>query len=342
MRPRVQTAAKLKRLRGVLKGRDRLLIVLQDNPDPDAIASAVGLGELAHRKFGVSYAVAHGGSVGRAENRALVRYLAAGLIPAAEVDFDAYDAVALVDTQPGAGNNALPADARADIIIDHHPRQAHSVRADFVDIRVRYGATATIIAQYLYQARVKPDTRLATGLVHAIRSDTQDLGRETTQADIDAYVALYGLADKRMLSTIEHAGLPPSYFRALAASMEAAEIYGHAMFAFLAERCHPDVLAEAADMLLRCEGVRWVLCVGHREGVLHLSLRTDSPDRDAGEVMRRVTRGLGRGGGHNMMAGGHVPLPTDCSAERVRLAKLIRERFLKAVRCHGKATESLL
>ena len=342
MRPRAQTTAKLKKLRRVLRGAQSSLIVLQDNPDPDAIASAAALAELVRRTSAARVSIAYGGTVGRAENRELVRYLAIGLAPAEETDFGASDVVALVDTQPGTGNNALPPDVRADIVIDHHPRTPLSRRTAFCDIRPRYGATATILAQYLFQSRYKPDTRLATALAYAIRSDTQDLGRDTTQADIDAYVALYTLANKRVLARIEHASLPHSYFGALAEALDAAEISGRALYAFLREGFHPDILAEAADLLLRCEGVSWVLCVGHYEGMMYLSLRAGGDDRDAGEVIRRVVGGIGRGGGHNTTAGGHIRLTIDCAAERAHVANVIRKRFLKAVECNREPAVALL
>ena len=67
-----QTRKRLPQLLSLLEDASTMLIVLQDNPDPDAIASAAGLRALAD-EHAVQCFIAHGGIVGRAENRALVK-----------------------------------------------------------------------------------------------------------------------------------------------------------------------------------------------------------------------------------------------------------------------------
>ena len=64
-------ASRLEKLSAVLDGAKSLLIVMQNSPDPDAIAAAAGLREIANELHGVSCSVAHSGAVGRAENQAL-------------------------------------------------------------------------------------------------------------------------------------------------------------------------------------------------------------------------------------------------------------------------------
>ena len=152
-----------------------MLIVMQDNPDPDSIASAVALRSLANELGGVRCTIAHGGTVGRSENQELVHYLELTLRSFRDVNRVRFEMIALVDTQPGTGSNSLLADALPDIVIDHHPvrRLRRSVR--FTDIRSSYGATSTILWEYLVAAEITPDKPLATAVLYGILSDTQNL-----------------------------------------------------------------------------------------------------------------------------------------------------------------------
>jgi nanoRNase/pAp phosphatase (c-di-AMP/oligoRNAs hydrolase) len=66
-----KTKAKLKQLCEVINHNATMLIVMQNHPDPDAIASAVALRKIANQFANIQCSIAHGGTVGRAENRAL-------------------------------------------------------------------------------------------------------------------------------------------------------------------------------------------------------------------------------------------------------------------------------
>jgi nanoRNase/pAp phosphatase (c-di-AMP/oligoRNAs hydrolase) len=282
-----KTRTRLKKLTELLTGQDTLLIVMQDFPDPDAIACAVALRELANKLAGLQCSLTHGAVVGRAENCALVRYLGLNLRPIEEIDAAKFDVVAMVDTQPGT-NNSLPSDVVPEIVIDHHPIKDATRRSDFTDIRSRYGAASTILYEYLECADIALDAQLATALLYGIRSDTHDLGRESTQADIDAYLALYPIANKRMLSKIEHGRVPRTYFRHLAEGLTNASVFGSCVLTGLGEIESADMLGEVADLLLRNEESTWALCYGYCRGKLWLSLRTSDTAIDAGDIMRRT------------------------------------------------------
>ncbi|HRU07174.1 MAG TPA: DHH family phosphoesterase, partial [Candidatus Brocadiia bacterium] len=176
-----KTRRNVRRLRELLVGRKTMLIAMQDHPDPDAVAAAGALRAIANSVGGIACSLAHGGIIGRAENRALVRYLGLNLRPLEALAAERFDLVALVDTQPGTGNNSLAPHAKVDIIFDHHATRPASVSAPFRDIRRRYGATSTILYEYMQALGVAVDAPLATALCYGIRSDTQDLERDTTQ-----------------------------------------------------------------------------------------------------------------------------------------------------------------
>ncbi|HXW01543.1 MAG TPA: DHH family phosphoesterase, partial [Anaerolineae bacterium] len=98
-----------------------ILILPHNDPDPDAIASAVALQYLLAESLQVKASIAYKGIIGRAENKALVRYLGHPLHTLTDADLSRPMPVALVDTQPSTGNHALPRTRTAAIVIDHHP-----------------------------------------------------------------------------------------------------------------------------------------------------------------------------------------------------------------------------
>jgi nanoRNase/pAp phosphatase (c-di-AMP/oligoRNAs hydrolase) len=334
---------RLRRLLKTLEGKGRVLILSHDYPDPDAIASALALkGLLERRVRGCKVDMGFGGIIGRAENRAMVRALKAELISLTELSLDAYPAIALVDTQPRTGNNSLPAGVRPTVVIDHHPLRRETRHVRFHDVRTRFGATATMLYEYLRVARFRLDADLATALFYGIRAETQALTREASRADREAYVALLPLVDFRRLSEIEHAGVSREYFGGMGAALAGTTLYGDVAVVSLGEISNPDFCAEFCDMILRLESTRWALCVGRRNGILYLSLRTRERKGHAGRIIARIVGREGRAGGHGMMAGGiafveRFPLATYEGA----LAEITR-RYLEETDAAGREPAPLL
>ncbi len=333
---------KLELLRTVLTGHKNLLIVMQDYPDPDAIAAASGLRQVVNSLAGLPCTIAYGGGIGRAENRMLAKYTGHNLWRLESVDLNRFDLISMVDTQPASGNNSLPHDRLPDIVIDHHPMRGITRSVPFTDIRSRYGATSAIIYEYLKASEIKIEVPLATALVYGIRSDTQNFGRESTQADMDAYLSLYPVANKRMLSRIEHATVPRSYFQFIASALTRARIYGPGILCGLGELEHPDVLSEIADLLLRNEESTIVLVYGIHESRLILSMRCTDVTAEAAQFMHRIVGSRGTGGGHSTFAGGQIPLKTKQPAEINELTQLILRRFLKLLKVDAIAVQPLV
>ncbi len=342
MTPNQKTQDRLKRIEELLKGRATLLIVMQDHPDPDAIAAAVALRKLVNTISSVQCSIAHGGTVGRAENRALVRYLNLNLRPCNELDFGKFDLTAIVDTQPDTGNNSFPPDRTPDIVIDHHPFRQKTRQAKITDIRRQYGASSTILYEYLSQASIVPDAPLATALLYAIRSDTQDLGREATKADMDAIGQLYPLANKRMLSEIQRGRVQREYYRLLGQALQNARVYDTCIITSLDEVAIPDMVGEVADLLLRDDTANWTLCYGRYEQKMLLSMRTSQTEKTAEKIMQSVVARRGTGGGHASMAGGQIPLKKGTKLEIAQIEKLVRQRFLKLIGANAQSCQNLI
>ena len=306
-----QTVAKLTELRAYLSEKaamGRWLVLTHDNPDPDSIASAAALNKLLRKAFKRRVTTAYGGIIGRAENQEMVKTLGIRLSHIRHINWKHYRHFALVDTQPGTGNNQLPSDRPPDLIFDHHPVRRASQKAPFVDIRIEYGATATMLTEYLLASEIEITKENATALVYAIRSETQDFGREYTQSDRAIYDYLHPIADIRALARIRSPGLPITYYQNLLTALQDLQAVGSLVVSHLGTVVQPDIVPEVADLLLRMRGKTWSLCTGRFEDRVYLSIRTTNPRADAGRLMRRLLGRRGKGGGHGMMAGGWIPL----------------------------------
>ncbi|MFC1635612.1 bifunctional oligoribonuclease/PAP phosphatase NrnA [Planctomycetota bacterium] len=331
MKPASKTGPRVEKLIQLLKGKEYLLIVMQDNPDPDSIAAAVALRRLANSMAEVQCSIAHSGTVGRGENRALVNYLNLNLHQLSDIGFQKFNLIAMVDTQPGTGNNSLPEIHPPHIVIDHHPCRHATRSAPVIDIRSGYGATSTILCEYLRQAQITPEMPLATALLYGIRSDTQDLGREAIQADIEAIEWLYPLANKRMLSQIQRGSVPKEYFQMLAIALKNARIFGSAIVTSLGPINNPDMIGDVADLLLREDQTTWTMCMGQYNGKILISLRTTNENNKAETVMKKLVARRGTGGGHQTYAGGQIPLKQNTPSEFMRLARQLRQKFVRLI-----------
>lgn len=306
------TTDQIAAMQATLQGHREVLIFPHNDPDPDAIASAVALRYLLVHKFDLEARILYGGIVGRAENKALVNYLGKPLHRFTPADLKSGKPIALVDTQPGAGNHPIPVDVTPTIVIDHHTWLESSGAAKVVDVRPAFGATSTILTQYFQAAEVELPSPIATALFYGIKTDTLGLSRAASEADAAAYFALLPQIDVDALISIERAQVPLEYFKAIDAALHNARVYDRdVVIAFIGEMGYPDLGAEMADLLMRLEKVQWVVCMGVINHELILSVRTRKLGGGAGKLVRAIVGGRGAAGGHGTMAAGHIILLPD-------------------------------
>jgi nanoRNase/pAp phosphatase (c-di-AMP/oligoRNAs hydrolase) len=326
-----KTKKRIIKFKNIIKENSTILIVMQDNPDPDSIASAVAVRRLANGLKQAQCSIGCGGTIGRSENRGLVKYMGLNIRPMGEFDISRFDTIAMVDTQPGTGNNSLPKEINPSIVFDHHPVKKQSRSLAFTDIRKDYGSTSAILLEYMIAADIQPDVPLATALLYGIRSDTQDLGREAARADIEAIEYLYPIANKKMLSEIQRGKVPSEYFQMLSDAIKNAKVQGNSIVTSLGNIDNPDMIAEVADLLLRNDQTSWTLCSGLWRNKMYISVRTSQDGKPAGQVIKKVVGRKGTGGGHTLFAGGQVPLVKGTKTEQDKLVKYIQKRFLNAI-----------
>ena len=328
---RAVTRGRVARVREHFARADRVLILMQDDPDPDAIASALALKTLLGRAK-ASATIATFGTIRRPENRAMTRLLEIDVEQVKPRALGEYDMIALVDTQPAIFEESL---GDVDLVIDHHPEET-PVRARLKDIRPSYGATSTILTEYLRAADVKIRERVATALLYGIKADTLHLERGAVRADMDAFAFLHGLANHNVLRRIERPDLPEAALDALARGIAHRRLTDSVMFAHLGPVPYPELVAQFADLFLQVEGAEWSVvsgCVNHE---LHISVRNVGYVRAAGDVVHEAFGDLGGAGGHRSMAKAVVKLrewrAAGLPAADREMAEAIAGRFLAGLR----------
>ena len=298
---------------GVPESRRRVLVLTHRGPDPDAIAACEGNRHLCREGFGLEAEVATVGRIHRAENLAMVRALGLTTKTYEEIQSEDFFGAVLVDTQPEFGHTFLPEAIPVLAIFDHHvpPTDARrGVTAEHRDVRLGLGATASMIYEYLRDAQVEIPKLVATALFCGVRYDTADLSRNSSTLDEEAYYATFRLADRGLISSINHPPLPRAYYVELKAALDVARVHGPLVIALLGNVSHPEFVAEMADFFLRMKGISWVVVGGACEDELEyvLSLRTDYAFGNAYPLMARVLGGLGSFGGHGHIAGARIDL----------------------------------
>ncbi len=296
-----------------------MLILTHDNPDPDALAAAGTLAFLVREVARIEPTVVFGGIVGRAENRALIQEIALDFRRADALEEMSSVPVALVDTQPRAGNNSLPPGRIASVVLDHHPRRLETTAATYADVRPEYGASCSMLVEYLRAAELEPSPELATALFYGIQSETMDLGRETSPADVAASMYLYPRSDPEAISRIRHARVPVGYFRSLHDALAGARRHGGVVTVPLGVLPYPDMVAEMADLFMKMSGVEWAIASGRYRDTLLLSVRTYDANAHAGELVRDAVGDRGTAGGHGTLAGGQMDLRPLSEEEVARL-----------------------
>lgn len=310
-----------------VRQHQQVLILPHNDPDPDAIASTVAMHHILTQLTPVKADIGYRGIIGRAENRALARYLNYPLMALGKTTPLGVPVI-LVDTQPGTGNNPWHAGMQLVGVIDHHPLKPESDTAAFADLRPGVGATATIIYHYFSTLSLPLPVKLATALFYGIKTDTRGLSRGVSPLDASAYYQLQSKIDSDALAEIERAQVPVSYFKIFANAIEKTQLMNDVAISHVGQMEYPDMAAEMADLLVRLESVTWVICTGIYKKRLFLAVRATGGNGDAGALVRKIVRNDGTAGGHDTMAGGQISIKNQEPAE---MLSVIQQRLYQAL-----------
>jgi len=295
------SADKLHELLDQFSGADHVLILI--NADPDAIASAMAFERLLWKRV-TRINISNINTITRPDNMAMIQLFDVTLIHVSKIEPRLYNKIVILDSQPGHNDSFAGLDYTA--IIDHH--EPGDYKAPFMDIRPHYGATSSIMTEYLKSAKIKPSERLATALFHGIKTDTANFERMASNSDIRAFQFLFRHANIHLARRIEQVDLRISfleYFRKAIEEkiMEETRIYIH-----LGNVENPDVLVLLADFFMRVNTVTWSIVAGLYEDRLIIIIRNDGLQKDAGKLAGRLFGATGSAGGHKSMARAEITL----------------------------------
>jgi nanoRNase/pAp phosphatase (c-di-AMP/oligoRNAs hydrolase) len=306
----------------------RVVLVSHVHPDPDSLASMLGVRALLESTSpGKPVILTVDGMIARSENRAMVELIPIPLVPVETVAITPETAVVMVDTQPHTGRRFSEA-AMPQVVIDHHDTGGVLAGVLFSDIRASVGATSTIVTNYLIEKNITVSPRLATALLYGIESETTGYPRESTPLDDTALIWLFPRTDKDLLAQIRNPKLPHSHFATFQTALANAFLYDKLVMTWCGCVTQPDIIAEIADFFIRFDQVDWSLSVGLFEDQMKLSLRADWLGGRAGEILYEVVNGLGSAGGHDKRAGGAIKLADHPDSTPEELLRVVRRRLL--------------
>jgi nanoRNase/pAp phosphatase (c-di-AMP/oligoRNAs hydrolase) len=291
----ISNTEKLRRFYSHFTHDDHVLIMI--NADPDAIASAMAIKRLLWRKV-AGVTISNINVIKRPDNITMIRLLGVNLVPVKDIAKECFTRVVLVDSQPD--HHEIFLRFSFDVVIDHHPET--DVQATFLDIRSKYGATASIMTEYLRAAKIKPSKKLAAGLFYAIKTDTDNFVRQTLIEDIRAFQFLYRHANLNIVNKIERSELRLDFLKYFENAFANKRIRKGRAFSHLGPVVNPDVCVLLADFFLKISTVDWSIVSGIFCQKLVLILRSDGLRKDAGKVAKESFGELGSAGGHKSMA----------------------------------------
>jgi nanoRNase/pAp phosphatase (c-di-AMP/oligoRNAs hydrolase) len=297
------TRARVQQYQRYFSDADRILILLHNDPDPDAMASGLALRNVLRRTKATAILGAMQ-EVTRPENVRMLSLLDIQVETVTAASTAEFDRIAMVDVQPHYFSGQID---RVDLVIDHHPEQP-GYPAVFKDIRPGYGSTSTILTEHLRAVDVNISERTATAMLYAIKSDTLFFNRQTNRVDLEAFSYLYPLADAALIRKMEGAEITLERLDYVMKAYQGGSLVDQVFCAFIGPAAREDFIPYVADFLLQIENVKWTVVAGVVGDAVVVSVRNLGYSRNAGEFVRRVFADIGSAGGHRSMAKAVVPL----------------------------------
>jgi nanoRNase/pAp phosphatase (c-di-AMP/oligoRNAs hydrolase) len=338
----------------------KLLICIKGYPDPDNIAAALCLQWLAQH-HNITTKIIHFDEVSHYENRALIKKL--------DIEIEHFDpAMNLAEWDYFAVNDSqncdlpvkLPEQCKLLVFVDHH-KALGSIVGEFVDVRENSGSTASIYVEYLldgptnFDGNSNDQTKIATALMHGIRSDTDNF-TTATPMDYRASEFLSKYMDKDLLNLISRQSIPAKTMDLTQIALQRKDIKGTFMFAGVGvvREEDRDGIGQCADYLLHREGIDTVIvygAVGNEwiDGSLRTRSHTLDPDKWIKDVFGQDKSGKYYGGGRKDKGGFQIPLGvfanvSDKELLWILIKKTIDELFYDKIGVDGKPShdETLL
>ena len=309
----------------LLSEYDDVAVLTHPNPDPDAMAAAMGVASLAEQ-VGTEAVIKFSGQIRHQENRVFRNVLKVDLDPIERAEDIDSEAVVLVDHNRARGFSGSE-DIRPEAVVDHHPGDGSGEA--FTDVRTEYGACSSVIGEYFRDVDATPvppenhesevdakytvPSMLSTGLFYGILTDTDRLTSGTDTADFDTSGYLSNGVDEGLLDRIANPQVSAEVLDIKARAIRERNVQGPFAISDVGEVSNIDAIPQAADELMLPEGVTAAIVWGIHDGVLHLSGRSRDDRVHMGRAIEAALDEIpeANGGGHARMGGGQVPLDAD-------------------------------
>ena len=287
-----------------------VFILTHTHPDPDAMASAVGMSVLLKVAYGLTSKIYHLGEVSHPQNRSMRNILHVTLHDGREIDDDNFSAIVVVDTDLEGTGMKSEKICKADLRVDHH-NMDRSNGAKVSDVR-SVGSSSGIVAEYLkeYNVDLSEHSDCATSLVLGIKSDTNDFtGLDTSELDMESYRFLLPYVNKESLSKVIQYTLPKVVFEMEAKAFAEKEIKNTTLVSFLGDikSINRDVLSTVADRLIRMDAITTVVILGVIDGFVVASIRSFDSRVNVNDLAVAVF-GKENAGGKDFAGGARLPL----------------------------------
>jgi nanoRNase/pAp phosphatase (c-di-AMP/oligoRNAs hydrolase) len=297
---------KLDALVDILKDApDEVFIQPHNVPDPDAIASSLGMYYLLSQRGIKKLAIVYDQEIEKANSLRMLEMFKVPMIPASQAaTLGTEDWAVLIDAQKGNANiTDLPTDEVA--AIDHHEYKGN-LGYRFEDIRPQVGSCSAIVADYFFENHIEPPREIATALLYGIFMDTDNLTRGASDLDINMFYRLYSLSDIDLIVELKGNEISVRDLELYAEAFKTVEIYDELGFLRLTS-ANDSLLGAAGDIVVSVSGVNIVVAYAIRDKGIKISVRSTRDNVKANDMVRFLVEGCGVGGGHDNMAGGFIP-----------------------------------
>jgi nanoRNase/pAp phosphatase (c-di-AMP/oligoRNAs hydrolase) len=303
-----------------LASRDEVTVLMHPNPDPDAMAAAIGVACLA-RQAGTAATLQYTGQIRHQENRAFRTVLDIEMEAIDHVTDLAAEAVVLVDHNEPRGfagaEGVLPF-----AVVDHHP--GDGTGEAITDVRTDYGSCSSIVAEYFRDIGARPvppdmhasevgaeytlPSTVSTGLLYGILTDTNRLTAGCSAPDFSAAGYLYPGIDEDLLNRIANPEVSKEVLETKARAIAGKQVRGPFLVSDVGALSNLDAIPQAADELIKMEGVTATVVVGEKSGNIYLSGRSRDDRVHMGRTLEAALADVpgSSAGGHARMGGAQI------------------------------------
>lgn len=290
-------------------GAGKAAIFTHRCPDPDAMASMMGMAWLLQKAFRMESELFYTGEVSHPQNGVMLNLLNPGLKRLDEgYDPEDYSLRILVDTIPenaGVNNIEVP----FDIVVDHHRELPHNFSGCVIHKKV--GACASIIYDLMkhfveedewLDPDLDSDQKLATALIAGIVTDTEHMmSDDSTEMEFKAWSELFEFRNSGFLKQIVFYKRPKLWIDKKAEGCTQAKIsdegYAIVGLGVIPEK-HRDLIADMAEEMISWTSVETAIAFGIVGGDrIEGSVRSLNPSLTVSDFCRKLGGKHGTGGG---------------------------------------------